>query len=440
MTKGGQLFVWGHAGLHAVDVRGQEMQQEQKKDTPHGIVTEEMKLEFESGPNCLRVPHSIQLPQKMSSRSLLGSFATYSNTISITTVELEEPIEPKAPLTKEKHVSTRKVESLKYHEGTEVQNELNRRLRAELGGWGKSACIKTQQPTNGPSVLSETPKSSAGDLKRQDSMNRTTSFNQTQNGTTSQQNFRKSYDREREGTLTDDSLLALFSPLKHTNIHSPVPHINKNVFDYFSMHEDGRVDNETEYGDDISNMNSVTSPRGGVQGNRRASTSTKRSNSPLSKLNRRRRTSLAVVSTAEFSDMLPLNQANNTTSITLKTNNIRPIEISRQEPISKKTTLGQTGGKKNNNSQFTSEIDSLQKDIYQKRSQSKLTLTRSNSANSKFSHDLGSPDMILSENYNHNTTNQNDGSLSLVTVSDLATMIQSIKKESMKEMSMSWRH
>lgn len=445
MTKGGQIFVWGHPGLHSANARSIEGKLA-KQNSFHGEVTENLKVELESGPNSIRFPHVVDLLPKMSERKVFGIMSVSSNTISLCSVELEEPLEiPIASVLKQKHISTRKVSTIKYHEGTDVQNEVNKRLRSELGAFGrtvfaKKAAAKLEENSSKRNEGNAAAKPQT--LKRQ--ISGTSTF-------LNESNERKSsvplYDRNREGELSDDGILSLFSPLKKNAPPVRIPHLRKNVMDYFTTKEDVSNSNvgdkvegsySEERGDGASkislNQQKIGSGSSSQVIGRRASAVPDRNGSPLSKFTRRRRTSMAA--TADITEISPI-QAKGKASVAAATNNNANAAGGSNSNVQPKGEgqRSNTATKVKRYASLNNEIDSIQRDMQQQRNASKI------SSSGRAEAACGSKNFTsLFQNEGNEGDNKNDSNLSLVTVSDLAMMIQSIKKESMKEMSLSWRH
>ena len=454
----------------------------------------------------LLTPHMVELPLRMQSHDVLGLFACSSSTVSMTAVELLEKDPPTTPLYKSKHKSNRHAETLTFHNSASMQKEVSERVRKELGGWSRAAFQsgpQTADDNDGGSVStsssspvlpkvwgdrqaistgsvhmparggfgSKTSRDGVGGSAPKDTNKTTpTSDHVTPASATSSivnqlSTTQKNERHSREGEVTEEGLLTLFSPVKRPVSYS---YCNEAV-DIDSLFR--RDDDDSENDSNPSNqLQSIAQVRKEAEARRRLSFHSMdtagggldRRNVSLASKARKRRSSVASLRRDEMEgsvdsgprrlrgEVTPVSPLGGGATIrpqfdragvTAKVrNSIGGVFAAASPPPSGATappaaTAGSTiRNKTTRQTRELQEINSLQQSVQSLKEGTSRARLAGSSPQRK-----GSPLAVTSGDGATTGTENDSLGLDMIAVSDLAAMIQSIKKESLHQMSMSWR-
>jgi alpha-tubulin suppressor-like RCC1 family protein len=486
LTKGGVIYIWGLPQLHSsCDLHlPTEQTQPQQRQQQSPNESQLMATEGATPPAPLLVPHVITLPSSFSSlptssshlTPILGLFSCSSSSFSMTALEvIEIDTTPINLIQKEKFQSSRRADTLQFHNTATVQREIKQRLRQELGPWSTSA-LKTNHSiafTESSDVSVASSSSSMynrrgwGGDKSQNKSNTLIKGHQLPlSSTTSSPSKTASHgatagsspataaamssnsNRSCEGNVTEEGLLKLFSPLKtHQSSfsYSPSSDVNDNINinDYFN------IPNEDEDNQGTSSVTqryrSERSKDGTGAGTRTGAM--KNSNLSLSSLQRKRRSSIVAMLHPEDDEEHADRQSQRRASL------IALQRVNEKNKINKQQQQEQHGNDKQRNNESssvssstrTSKLDSEVNSLIQSARVRKESPTRSSrlsqSDNASTASAKRKKEAVKGSGpkYSEDFETANESSLSHIAVSDLATMIQSIKKESLQQMSMSWR-
>ena len=491
LTKGGVVYIWGLPQLHS----SCELKLPTAPLVPSPSPSNNnMSADHDSSTipptttDPLLIPHIVTFPSSLTSSALpsphlspvLGLFSCSSSSFSMTSLEIIEIDSTPTNLTKkDKFQSSRKVETIEFHNSATIQKEIKQRVRQELGPWSTSAMNKNPAVFSEASDISVASSNSSvynrrgwgGTSKSQAALLNTTSskFSSPSKTRTSlhvtggarggeeeesskDQNIHSS-NRSCEGNVTEEGLLKLFSPVKKEsyqssdNFNQSLDGTEININDYFNIPND--EDNNHNRGGDakkeVNRNQRYRSERSNFEKDGALN-----SNMSLSSLQRKRRSSVAAMLHPENEDP----DSEDQTSLSSKRSQRRAsLALQRvNEKISHpnvSTTNSKTGDslsinnseklKVRNPSKLDTEVNSLiQSARVRKESPTRSRISQSD--NNSTASSKRKKEIIKGNGPKYSEDfDANESSLSHIAVSDLATMIQSIKKESLQQLSMSWR-
>jgi len=469
LTKGGVVYVWGVSGLHdstttpagssssiscdqSVDINAKAASPVVSLSGDGSVdpLLDDMSIGSKDSdisdipplcPPALLTPHILGVPNRLAPYSVLGLFSCCSSTFSLSALELEEKDAPKEPLRKQKYISKRTSDSLLFHEGADVQREITERVRTELGPWSYNSKAKENKDASTKNVeavksSSAAPPSSPSNGKK--------SRPSPQKGNQSRVDETHRSNRSKEGQVTHEGLLQLFSPVKR-----PVTYTYQservNVDDLFRIPDEFQEPSTPEEISrrmgDIARRNMAGSTR------RRASAvGVDAENISISSKARKRRTSVLSLHSGKSGDNFTTDdrsmRAPRRSSVVLTgqkdpVSRAMSVEEKRKDRAAalRRITKSDKAKPSGMYSRLDEDVDSLGESIQSIRH----TKARAKGSSPLRVHTPSST-MLLGELDDTQVEDGENEGLSFVAVSDLATMIQGIKKESLKQMSMSWRH
>ncbi len=236
LTAEGDIITWGRAGLLA-----------DSRETPaaaaaswSGAAKSSVSLEDEVKAAAYLSPAPIiaQLPIYAAGNRVINMFGCHSNAVSITAADIlfKDAIVTET-LKTQKYVSPREVKPILYHTGGVKQQEYSKKFRESLGSWAKKPTTaesadgaggggggadenkdeKQEGSQNSPKYL-RLPKSKSrnfsADKSFDDFPNSHASFLEKQRTAALEM-------RDREGRVTEHGLLSLFSPMKSKSSDAP---------------------------------------------------------------------------------------------------------------------------------------------------------------------------------------------------------------------------
>lgn len=529
-TQGGVVFVWGMAGLHASSVslmppsKPAESKEkgaganvahasssgaipakakEESKKSESGLESaatnskqtmEPLAVLKSDNPSAtvLTMPHLLDLPLRMQSHDVLRLYGCSSSSFSMSAVELLEKDEPTQPLFKTKHKSTRQTESLHFHNSATMQKEISERVRNELGGWSRAAfqsAPKKHVPSDVESVSASSVSSSpivpevwgdklSGTTSRGKHDQKTNTRSRTTPRSTSCSSESsapgaaaktKPSRLPREGELSHESLLELFSPVRRpvSYNYSADGSIDMDKF-FRSPEEDTDADVSTANKQHVG----IAQARKEADARRRLSfhsigpvsvTPPDSKNVSLASKARKRRSSVATLRRSDLEESVdtsppisrrtsPLQQNKSRSDMSPPALGLRtprqhfgnstgdglatstslskafPASSSSPPPDNHTATRPLGSTKRGQAKRDDDEVNSLQQSVQSL----KAGMSRAR---------LSSPQRRMPQEDTMAPSGDSDQNLGLdmIAVSDLAAMIQSIKKESLQQMSMSWR-
>jgi alpha-tubulin suppressor-like RCC1 family protein len=453
LTKGGVIYIWGYPQLHSACTF----------QLPSSTLNETLPFSTNAP---LLVPHLLNLPKKLStfpttaalSSPILGLLCCSSSSFTMTALEILE-IDTPTPQTfrREKYQSTRKVDTLEFHNSAVIQREIKQRVREELGPWSKSAYNKTSKPVT-ESCDGSVASSTSSMYNRTGWGNKTTS--QTMNSRTQTMNLGasshltstmipsspvqlpsddRSTSRSGEGEVTRDGLLKLFSPLKREYTKSDSYNqshdgVEMNMNDYFNIpdRDDERGSTKKLQEDNLFDQQRSRSGRSNKDG-------ALYSNMSLSSLQRKRRSSVTILNPDDDLDNSTIVSKQSQRRSSLQRVNEKNRPSKESNPMASNFTTNDSVRSQNRpTSKLDNEVNSLiQSAKIRKESPTRTRNSQGENISTTSSKRKKEPIKGSAPNYSEELDTQ--GGLSHIAVSDLATMIQSIKKESLQQMSMSWR-
>lgn len=449
LTKGGVVYIWGLPQLHSSC----------EFKLPNQPLNESETI---STKDPLLVPHIVTLPSSFTSlptssshlSPILGLFSCSSSAFSMTSLEIIEiDTTPENIAKKEKFQSSRKVETVQFHNSATIQKEIKQRVRQELGPWSNSALKKNAVAFTEDSDVSVVSSSSSmynrkgWGNKSQTLLNTSSKLPPSSPSKITTPCMTKdpktSLDRSCEGSVTEEGLLKLFSPVKKecyqsSDYNQSLDGSKININDYFNIPNDEDDDNRGNSKQEGNTNQRYRSERSNVEKG-----GPLHSNMSISSLQRIRRTSIAAMLHPDDPDAgdqtLVSKQSQRRASLQRVNDKISP-NVSNTNPKTDSLSVNNSEKSKTRNpSQLDNEVNTLiQSAKVRKESPTRSRISQSDNTSTASSKRKKETSKGPGPKYSEDL-DANDSSLSHIAVSDLATMIQSIKKESLQQLSMSWR-
>ena len=430
------------------------------------------------------IPRKILLPSRLRGQKISNLYSTHSNAMSLCAIDVLVKDPPKEPLTKSKYVSTREAKPLLVSDST--ASEFTKLQREKLGSWSSSAKMKDKRATIKAALnTKKTEEDNFGeaiewgchDMRLSSRDSGTGKKMTTLQRQVEDERLARIAERERrEGKVTHEGLLGLFSPVntRRSNTNKIRLHDGQQQFNLFddessvaSSQDDTTVTSVSESSTDQMSIPSYSGPSANV-----LLPSASKNNLSLTKLAQQRRSSIAagrpttpgawhatdkgavprrraskmMTSSPEASSSHTGGAAGRRSSL----NSIGSISMplprgssfeSSVKPLGKKEAKKLIQSNKEShdiNSKFNQDLASLGNDIYRKRDTKKNRFKPTSTADSINAQVKGLKGGKMRRQDSSGSEKADQG-LSLVAVSDLATMIQSIKEESLQSMSTSWK-
>ena len=402
VSRDGNAFIWGYNVLENMSVDASHV------DDPFTDEDDVTRIPPDSD-KYLTSPCRVTLPPRFTSTKILGLSGCNSNTCSVTALDVLELDPPVTAAKKEKYRSKRETKAIRYHNSAVIQKEISDRLRKELGGWSGRA--------HAPPPCQASPKKD--DVSEEVSFKLASSWG---NGTGDEALLKSGIQvmddndvssspdpaelrRKREGELADDSILKLFSPVKKPISTTALSASNSNS--------------------SLADATQTSVDKRPVAAERResgsAATPLPVPSTPIiapsaqSRFTRRRRASVAAMPTPLPADITSTSPDTPSTS----------AEVLPKTPISRSNSRRQSEFiSKNMQAQFLAAIE-IDPSLLRRKNFHQETVERIPSVDSE---EAKEPDYFGAS-----------GGLSMLAVSDLAAMIQNIKQDSLKQVSMKWK-
>jgi len=513
ITNGGDIYAWGFAGLHGSFVdpppavpeptTTKTPSTEATFTTTDSTVTEQPTKDVvevkepEKNNSSLKKPalvpidpgipilspQRVVLPMRLREQNIVKLYSTHSNAMSLCAIDVLVKDPPKEPLNKSKYVSTRETKPLTVVDST--TSEFTKLQREKLGSWSSSAKMKDKRASIQASLnakkvevdnFDEAVEWGCHDVRvstRDGHKFGGSGAKMSQLQIENERAARAAERERREGKVTHEGLLGLFSPVNtrstnKTKIRLESDERDFNLFGDESSIASSHDDSTANSASDSESRDQLHIPGFSGGSSQLLLPSANKNNMSLTKMAQQRRSSIAagrqatpgtwhatdrgVAPRRRASKMMTSSEPTAGQGPRGRRSSVgaigsSPLSVSKGSSFGAVRSLGQKeaqtlmrSNKESHdmNAKFNQDLASLGNDIHRKREKKKNRFKPTSTSDSINAQVKGLKGGKVRRQDSAGSESGDNG-LSLVAVSDLATMIQSIKEESLQNMSASWK-